>query len=176
MTRGPKTILGAGLTARTGTVDRRCTTDRPAPRVEKGVTVESGYFNNYQLEYMAELAKLAPEQKCACGWYKKEECPLDCAWRKGQAMSTNDEAAIRDIRDGWSFVFQQGALLAELPIEKWIEELERAETLGPILDPTLYRDYLWDGKGKVIKDVLKAALHFKAAIFKARDSVGRAKR
>ena len=91
-------------------------------------------------------------------------------------MSTNDEAAIRDIRDGWSFVFQQGALLAELPIEKWIEELERAETLGPILDPTLYRDYLWDGKGKVIKDVLKAALHFKAAIFKARDSVGRAKR
>lgn len=36
-------------------------------------------FNEYQLDYMDELASTPPEQLCWCGWYKFGKCPnKDC--------------------------------------------------------------------------------------------------
>ncbi|HEY2012393.1 MAG TPA: hypothetical protein VGH38_02780 [Bryobacteraceae bacterium] len=84
---------------------------------------------------------------------------------------TTEAGEVIEMREGWAFVMQQGALIAMMPIEEWLQGLERADTLGPILDPTLYREYLYSGKGEVIKDVLRAALVFKSAILKAQRQV-----
>lgn len=78
-----------------------------------------------------------------------------------------DEEAVQATQDGWTFVFQQGAMLAMMPIEEWLGAFDRADATAPILDPTLYRDYIYSGKGEIIKDILRAALTFKQAILKA---------
>lgn len=75
------------------------------------------------------------------------------------------------LREEWTIIFQQGAMLAMFPIEEWLEQLDRADTIVPILDPTLYRDYIYSGKGEIVKDVLRAALTFKRAIMKAQQQV-----
>lgn len=82
-------------------------------------------------------------------------------------MKLTDEEAIQATQDGWTIVFQQGAMLALMPIELWLEAFDKADTVAPITDPTLYRKYLYSGKGELIKDVLRAALTFKQAILKA---------
>ncbi len=41
-----------------------------------------------------------------------------------------------------------------LPLAEFLNAIEQAETLGPIIDPTLYRDYLYKG-GKENLDLLK---------------------
>jgi hypothetical protein len=33
------------------------------------------YFNEYQQDYMRELASLPAEAKCECGWYYRGKCP-----------------------------------------------------------------------------------------------------
>lgn len=80
-----------------------------------------------------------------------------------------DDEAVQATADGWSFVFRQGAMLALMPIEDWLEAFDKAESIAPITDPTLYRDY--NGKGEIIKNVLVAALNFKRAILKAQKEV-----
>ena len=85
--------------------------------------------------------------------------------------SDSDSDLLGSIHEAWGFVFQQGAMLALMPIEEWLEALSKAETLGPVLDPTLYRAYLYSGKGEIIKDVLEAALIFKRAIVKAQAKI-----
>lgn len=75
------------------------------------------------------------------------------------------------LQEGWTFVMNQGASLVMLPIEEWLAGLERADAIAPILDPILYRAYLYSGKGEVIKDVLRAALVFKRAIVEARKKI-----
>ena len=82
-----------------------------------------------------------------------------------------DSEAMETTRQGWDFVLHQGAMLAMMPIEDWLEAFSRAETLGPLVDPTLYREYLYSGKGEIIKDVLGAALVFKRAIVKAQANI-----
>lgn len=86
-------------------------------------------------------------------------------------MPLSDSETLDLTRQGWDFVFRQGAMIALMPIEDWLTALDRAETVGPILDPTLYRDYLQSGKGEVIKDVLHAALAFKRVIVAAQEKV-----
>ena len=68
-------------------------------------------------------------------------------------------------------VFQQGALLAMFPIEEWLQQLQRAETLAPILDPTLYRDYIYSGRDELIRELLEGALAFKRAVVKAQEKI-----
>lgn len=94
---------------------------------------------------------------------------------RGKEPMTNQES-VRETQEGWAFVMQQGALLALMPIEDWLTAFERAETLGPILDPTLYRNYLYSSKGDVIKEVLAAAMVFKRAILKAQKDVASSER
>ena len=71
----------------------------------------------------------------------------------------------------WSVVMSQGAMLAMLPIQESLDALNRADTVAWILDPTLYREYLYSGKGELIKDVLQGALQFVAAIKRAQAKV-----
>jgi hypothetical protein len=85
-------------------------------------------------------------------------------------MMTDNEA-VQATTEGWDFVFQQGAMLALMPIEDWLASFDKAESIAPITDPTLYRNYLYSGKGEIIKDVLVAALEFKHAILKAQKEV-----
>lgn len=66
-------------------------------------------------------------------------------------------------------VFQQGAMLAMMPIEEWLAAFDRAEATCPILDPTLYRDSR--NKAEVIKAVLGGALKFKRAIQQAQSEI-----
>lgn len=75
--------------------------------------------------------------------------------------------AIDAMKDGWTIVFNQGALLAEMPIEDWLEGFNRADSIVPILDSTLYRRALASDKPRMIRDILAAALVFKNAIKKA---------
>jgi hypothetical protein len=85
--------------------------------------------------------------------------------------SQEDKQAIISIHEGWNVVFRQGALLTLFPIEEWLDGLNRADTIAPILDPTAYRDYLYSGKGELIKDLLSAALTFKRAVLKAQEQI-----
>ena len=78
-----------------------------------------------------------------------------------------DQEAVTALHQSWDFVMQQGAMLALMPIEDWLADFDRAEMRGPFIDPTLYREYLYSGKGDIIKDVLRGALVFKQAILKA---------
>jgi hypothetical protein len=83
-----------------------------------------------------------------------------------------DQDAIRAMQDGWAFVFRQGALLAQMPIEEWLAAFARAESIAPIIDPTLFiKYYSKDSKGDIIRGVLKGALTFKRAILKAQATV-----
>jgi hypothetical protein len=74
-------------------------------------------------------------------------------------------------RRGVEFLITQGAMLAMLPMEKWLEELNHSETVAPFLDPTLYRDYIYSGRDNLIKGVLEAGIGFKRAIKKAQEDV-----
>lgn len=76
-----------------------------------------------------------------------------------------------DFKIGTGFLLTQGAMIAELPIEDWIDQLNRADATGPILDPTLYREYIYSGRDQMLKSVLSAALGYKRAILKAQQEV-----
>jgi hypothetical protein len=76
-----------------------------------------------------------------------------------------------EFKDGMGLLMQQGALIAMFPVEKWLEDLGRSETIAGIVDPTLYRDYPYSEKPEVIKDVLRAAIKFKAVILAAQEKV-----
>ena len=76
-----------------------------------------------------------------------------------------------DFKQGAEMLMSQGAMIALFPIEKWLSDLERADAIAPILDPTLYRAYIYSGRDNMLKDVLSAALGFKRAILKAQQDV-----
>ena len=69
---------------------------------------------------------------------------------------------------GWNILISQAKIIATLPLEEWLEAFERAETLGPILDPTLYREYIYDPeeKGELLKDLIRSAVPLKREIQK----------
>ena len=60
----------------------------------------------------------------------------------------------------------QAAIISELPIADCINSLNRAETVGPILDPTLMQRYLRSTNSRDIPELLHAALEFQKAIIK----------
>jgi hypothetical protein len=87
---------------------------------------------------------------------------------RSEAASPDDPFGFRR---GVEFLMTQGAMLAMLPMEKWLEELNHSETIAPFLDPTLYRDYIYSGRDNLIKGVLEAGIGFKRAIKKAQEDV-----
>ncbi len=51
-------------------------------------------------------------------------------------------------------------LSAMLPLEEFLQAIARAETLGPILDPTLYRDFLYSDGRESLDFIKEAAARF----------------
>lgn len=72
-------------------------------------------------------------------------------------------------KEGSEFLITQGALIAMMPIQEWLDDLDHSESVAAILDPTLFRDYLYSPKPEALKEVLRAALGFKAAIQKLQE-------
>lgn len=80
----------------------------------------------------------------------------------------SDNKAIETMQEGWTLLISQAKIIAMLPLEEWLEAFARAETLGPILDPTLYRGYIYDkdNKSELIQDLIRAAIPLKREILK----------
>lgn len=61
-----------------------------------------------------------------------------------------------DIRVESDRVCLLASLISELPLERVIEEIGSADAIGPLIDPTAYRDMLYRKEGNM-HDVLKIA-------------------
>lgn len=85
--------------------------------------------------------------------------------QEGKKM--HDQEAVRVTKEGLDLLMNQARILAMLPLEDWLEAFDRAEALAPILDPTLYRQYIYSGKGEIIVSIIKAALQVKKAVMDA---------
>jgi hypothetical protein len=86
-------------------------------------------------------------------------------------VTKSDKQKLQELIYGYELVCNYSRMIAMLPIDKWIEQLEHAESLGPILDPTLYLEYLYSDKGKVLKKILHAALELKRVVEEAQPLV-----
>lgn len=65
---------------------------------------------------------------------------------------------------GYELVLNYSRMIAMFPIDEWLQGLEHAETVTPIIDPTLYREYIYSKKGEILKKVLRSALELKRTI------------
>ena len=45
-----------------------------------------------------------------------------------------------------------------LPLEAWLRGLNRAESIGPIIDPTLAKEYFASDKPEILKDIIEKAI------------------
>ena len=61
--------------------------------------------------------------------------------------------------------------IALLPLEEWQAALDRAETVVPFLDPTLYRDYLYSEKAAILRRLIAAALPLKRVVVESQAAV-----
>jgi|SRR5882672_7793781 len=61
-------------------------------------------------------------------------------------------------------LFEHANALAALDLGGWLEALERGEAVAAVVDPTLYRKYLYSKKPEALKAVLRAALALKFAV------------
>lgn len=86
-------------------------------------------------------------------------------------MTPEAEAKIAEIRSGYEFLLALSVAIAKLDLVKWRQDLERAEALGPIIDPTYFRSYLASNKPQIIKDLIDAAIPLKAALLKHQDAI-----
>lgn len=75
-------------------------------------------------------------------------------------------------------VVQFSAMVALIDLGSFLEAMYRAETLGPILDPTLYRTFLYNARARhnleVVKELAEALLKVKRIVEReqARGAVG----
>jgi hypothetical protein len=83
----------------------------------------------------------------------------------------SDKEAMATLHLGFDLLFNYAKLISMLPLEDWLELLERAESTAPILDPTLYREALYSGKLEAIKKVIRAALELKRTVEEVRADV-----
>ncbi len=63
-------------------------------------------------------------------------------------------------------LFTHANALAALDLEGWLGALEHNETVAAVVDPTLYRKYIYSKKPEALKTVLSAALALKFAVLK----------
>lgn len=74
------------------------------------------------------------------------------------------EKDLETMKEGFNYVCNLSRLIAMMPIEDWLNALNHAETIGPILDPTLFRSYIYSRKPEILKKILRAALELKRTI------------
>jgi hypothetical protein len=70
---------------------------------------------------------------------------------------------IEQMQLGFDLLLNAARTISMLPLREWLDAFNRAETLGPFLDPTLYREYLFDKqrRGETLKELIQLALPLK---------------
>jgi hypothetical protein len=78
------------------------------------------------------------------------------------------DSSVRALQDGWDLLIQQAKMISLLPLEEWLAQFDRAEALAPLLDPTSYREYIFDPeqKGQRIQNLIRLAIPLKQEILK----------
>ena len=85
----------------------------------------------------------------------------------------DDRELSETMQDGFELLCMFSRNIALLPLEDWLRALNKAETVGAILDPTLYRKYLWSDKAKVLKELIEAAIPLKKTVLASQEVAGR---
>ncbi len=81
----------------------------------------------------------------------------------------SDEEAVIALKAGYEMLAVWSRNIAMLPLEEWLVQLNRAESLGAVLDPTLFNKYLHSDKAKTIKSLITAAIPLKKIVMEAQD-------
>jgi hypothetical protein len=82
-----------------------------------------------------------------------------------------DAEAVKVTTDGLEMLAMWCRNISMLPLEEWQEAFNKAETVAPLLDPTLYREYISSGKSQVIKELIRLAIPLKHAVLKAQSTL-----
>jgi hypothetical protein len=90
---------------------------------------------------------------------------------KNKATEMNEKLALFEER--FTLLSLWSRNIAMLPLEEMLESLNLAESLCPVLDPTLYREYVYSDKAQLVKKLLEAALPLKRVVLQAQPIIAR---
>lgn len=74
-------------------------------------------------------------------------------------------------REGFEILCLWSRNIAMLPLEDWKAAFVNANTTAPILDPTLYRDFIYSEKAQFLVKLIDAALPLKKLVLEAQPLV-----
>jgi hypothetical protein len=78
---------------------------------------------------------------------------------------------IEELKLGYELALSYARAVASLPVDIWLAELEHAEAVAPIVDPTLFREYLYSAKPQILKKILRSLLEVKRAVEEAQPEI-----
>lgn len=84
-------------------------------------------------------------------------------------VMTNEEAKTVTT-EGFEILCMWSRNIAMLPLEDWRDAMRKAETLVPIMNPTLCR--LFGDKAKILNEILDAAIKLKVVVMKHQAAIG----
>jgi hypothetical protein len=84
-------------------------------------------------------------------------------------MTDKEAAAVT--QQGFEILCMWSRNIAMLPLEDWLEALNRAETIAPIIDPTLYIHYQQSAKAHIIKKLIELAIPLKQHVIASQDKI-----
>ena len=87
-----------------------------------------------------------------------------------QVKMTSEEVELVTMH-GFEMLCLWSRMISMLPLEDWLNALNKAETIAPITDPTLYGEYLYSEKAKILKEIMEAAIPLKRVVMKHQPSV-----
>lgn len=72
------------------------------------------------------------------------------------------QEAVGLMKQGWDMLANWGKMITMLPLEDWLEVIDKADAMGPFIDPTMWMQ----GHEKMaeIRKIIAAALPLKRAI------------
>jgi hypothetical protein len=82
----------------------------------------------------------------------------------------NCNAKISRIHD-YHLAMTYARAIARLPIDRWMEDIYRAESVGPVVDPSLFREYLDNPNSRIVKTILLALLEVKRVVEEAQPEI-----
>lgn len=81
-----------------------------------------------------------------------------------------DTEAVDTTREGWTLLANYARIIAMLPLETWLEAINRAEAVGPIVDPTLWIKA--NGNMADVKRLIQAAMPLKRFVMSVQPKPG----
>lgn len=85
----------------------------------------------------------------------------------------SDREANHITLDGVRFLAFHSSLIATLPLEDWLAQLNLAEAVSPKPDPTIVDEYLYSEKAKLLKELLVAAIPLMQAVHRLKPIVAK---